>query len=111
MPLLRMILLFMTFTIAVNTILVMVYDGTNFISPFFDGLFDADWQGQFKLDFAMYLGLSGLWIAWRGGFAPASIVMGAVAAVLGMLVFAPYVLMQAARADGDMRKLLLGVHA
>jgi hypothetical protein len=62
-------------------------------------------------DLSGYLILSGLWLAWRVGLTGASVVSVIAAATLGMLVFAQIVLILAHRAGGDLRQLLLGVHA
>ncbi|MEQ9448599.1 MAG: hypothetical protein RLN70_06775, partial [Rhodospirillaceae bacterium] len=69
------------------------------------------WQGQFNTDFMMYLMLSGLWTAWRSGFTAGAVALGAVAAVLGILFLAPYLLYLSYRTKGDLRRLLLGIHA
>ncbi|MEM7546536.1 MAG: hypothetical protein AAF367_13445 [Pseudomonadota bacterium] len=47
-------------------------------------LASGNWRGQFNLDFLVYLILSGLWVAWRGGFSGQSIALGFMASVLGM---------------------------
>ena len=111
MTALRPILILFTLAIAAYTAVVMLTDGPDFFSPFFATVTSLTWLGQFTFDFALYLALSGLWIAWRGGFSAGACVMGAIAATLGMLVFAPYLLVALHRANGDPRKFFLGVHA
>lgn len=54
---------------------VTVQHGANLVPVFLNDLFSLTWPGQFNLDFAMYLALSGLWVAWRGGFDAGAIEM------------------------------------
>ena len=110
MTLLRILLATLTLIIYATTILIMLRDGTDFLTPYFTALFSGTWQGQFNLDFGMYLFLSALWIMWRGGFSVFTIAIGLLAGLLGMLVFAPYVLWLTYRENSDLRKLVLGVH-
>lgn len=108
---LRILLILMTGVMAATTGAVMLREGVDFLTPFISAVLVLGWQGQFNLDFACYLILSALWIAWRAGFAPGACAIAALAALLGMLVFAPYVLVQIAKSRGGLAALLLGVHA
>lgn len=111
MTLLRNFTLLLFLAITIYTFYVGFVQGWDFITPFLTVLFSMTWQGQFALDFMCYLMLSGLWVAWRGGFSGASIALGLLAAVMGMLIFGVLLLLFIAQSDGDMRKLLLGTHA
>ncbi len=97
--------------IVIYTLFTVAADGANFVLPFLQLLGALNWPGQFAFDFMLYLVLSALWIAWRHGFSGPGLAMAAAAGIGGMLVFAPYVLIQSARAGGDIRALLLGVQA
>lgn len=94
--------------IVVYTIIAISNDGFDLITPYLSDIFALNWSGQFNLDFAMYLVMSALWIAWRHDFSGAGLMLAAVASVGGMLFFAAYLLVQIGRADGDVERLLLG---
>ncbi len=111
MQLFRLVMIFLCLVIYGSTFFVMMVNGVDFLTPFFEALLSGTWQGQFNLDFGMYLLLSALWIMWRSGFSGLSIVLGVLAGSLGMLVFAPYLLWLTRQNKGDFNKLLLGVHA
>ena len=97
--------------ISIYTVVTVSSHGIDFISPFFTQLAVFDWQGQFNLDFGSFILLTGVWIAWRGGFTGRSIVFGATAPVLGMPFLASYLIWLSIRTDGDVHRMLLGVHA
>lgn len=77
---------------------------------FFQNILDFSWSGQFNLDFSFYLTLSSLWIMWRDKFSFPSIVVGVIAAFLGMMAFGIYLLYALWRSKGNMRKMLLGIN-
>ncbi len=107
----RLILIAMTVIVIVLTITAIADGGLNLITPFVGPIFALNWQGQINVDFSFYLIFSGIWMAWRGGFTGGSIALGLLAAPLGNLFFAPYLIYLIGKADGDPRHLLLGVHA
>ncbi|MEM9678264.1 MAG: hypothetical protein AAF035_09365 [Pseudomonadota bacterium] len=107
----RIILVAMTGIVGVMTIAAIANGGLNLITPYFSEIIGLTWQGQFNADFACYLVLSGLWMAWRCGFSRGGIALGILAPPLGILFFAPYLLYLIAKNSGEVRKLLLGVHA
>jgi NADH:ubiquinone oxidoreductase subunit 2 (subunit N) len=76
----------------VYTLVVISREGMNFADPFISSLLSVTWSGQFNLDFLCYLMLSGLYVMWRGRFRASAVLMGALCMVLGILVFAPYLL-------------------
>lgn len=90
------------------TAMVFAAHGMDFFTPFFGNILGLDWTGQFTLDFAIYLILSALWIAWRHEFSAGGIVTAAFASVLGVMVFLPYMLIITGKANGDMKVILLG---
>lgn len=108
---LRYALIAMTVLIVAFTAAAVANDGIDLITPFLKPIFALSWQGQFNIDFACYLVLSGIWMAWRGGFTSGSIALGVIAPPLGILFFAPYLIYLAGNSNGDPRQVLLGVHA
>lgn len=93
------------------TLALIPAHGVQFLPIFVRDILAVNWNGQFNLDFAGYLLVSAIWVAWRGGFSAASIALGLVASVAGMLFFAPYVLWLSLTSGREPRTLLLGVHA
>jgi hypothetical protein len=100
----------------VQTVLVLFYtglafknDGTDLLGVFLYNIQSVNWNGQFNLDFSCYLVLSGLWIVWRDKFSTSSIVVGLVASIIGIIVFAPYLLYLIIKEKGNLKKVLLGV--
>ena len=107
----RYALIAMTVLIVAFTVAAIANGGINLITPFMTPILALSWQGQFNIDFACYLVLSGIWMAWRGGFSKGSIALGVLAPPLGILFFAPYLIYLVSRSNDDPRQLLLGVHA
>lgn len=107
MTLLKGVLIVLAIAIYGYTLVVIGRDGFGLIPVFFGNLFAVNWSGQFNLDFATYLILSALWVAWRHKFSGAGLMMAAIASVAGMAFFAPYLLVQMRRAD-SVGALLLG---
>lgn len=97
--------------IASYTAVTISQYGLGVFPIFFGDLASFSWRGQFNFDFALYLILSGLWMAWRSGFSRNSIASGVIAPLFGMVFLSAYVLYLSFKTDGDIRKLLLGVHA
>ena len=93
------------------TMVTVSREGLGLFPLFFGEMVTFGWQGQFNLDFFTFLLLSGLWTAWRGGFTGPSIALGVVAVIFGMSFLAAYLLYLSYRTEGDMARLLLGVHA
>ncbi len=67
-----------------------------------------NWSEQFNFDFLSYLGLSALCIAWRHQSSLSAIIRAALASVLGILFFAPYLMIVSIQTKGDLKALLLG---
>ena len=101
----------MTVLIVAFTVAAVANGGINLITPFLSPILAFSWQGQFNIDFTCYLVLSGIWMAWRGGFTGGSMALGILTPPLGILFFAPYLLYLVGKSNGDPRELLLGVHA
>jgi hypothetical protein len=105
---LKAILLIQTAVLLVYTGLTIQREGANFISAFISNVLQVGWSGQFNLDFACYLVLSGLWVMWRNQFNSKGIVLGLAAMILGIVVFAPYVLYLLFETKGDLKRVLVG---
>jgi FtsH-binding integral membrane protein len=111
MILFRVFLATLFVIIAVYTSITIATDGLGLVPLFFGEMLTFGWQGQFNLDFLTFLLLTGLWVAWRGGFTGASIGLGLVASVLGMVFLSAYLLVLSYRERGEMQRIMMGVHA
>ena len=110
MNLLRAGLILMFATLATYTILVVLSDGIDLVSPYFGDIFAIGWPGQFNLDFLCYLILSATWVAWRHRFSSLGMLLAALALVGGILFFAPYLLVTIHRSKGSVELMLTGVN-
>ena len=92
----------------VYTAVVILNHGANLFPVFFGELARMNWAGQFNLDFAGFLLLSGIWSVWRNGFTPAAWGLGVLALFFGMLFLTVYLLFLISRERGDLKRILLG---
>jgi len=104
----RMYLVVVLACLAGYTLVVGANHGWNLLPIFFSNITEMSWSGQFNVDFMTFLGLSGIWVAWRHQFSSSAIALGVVAFFGGMLFLAPYLLWASAQAGGDAKVLLLG---
>ncbi len=111
MALFRAILLIMLAIIVIYTSVTISMHGLHLLPHFFGAIATMDWQGQFNTDFMMFLMLSGLWTAWRNGMTGGAIALGIVAVFFGILFLSVYLLYLSYRKNGNMKQILLGVHA
>jgi hypothetical protein len=105
---LRGLLLIQTVGLLIYTVIAIQNDGANFLSKALEFISSMTWMGQFALDFQCYLVLSALWIAWRNKFSFSSIMIGVAAMILGIIVFAPYLLYLLSKENGDLKEVLIG---
>lgn len=105
---LKILLSILALVVFSYTIFVFQKEGTDLFSVFFSNVKSISWSGQFNLDFMSYLKLSGLWIMWRNHFSGKSILIGFAAMILGIIFFAPYVLILLAQEKGELKKVLIG---
>lgn len=91
--------------------LVVAEHGLGLLPVFFGDIAAMGWPGQFNLDFMLMLALSALWTAWRGGFSPASLGLGVLAFFFGAGFLTVFLLVLSFVTGGDLRRMLLGVHA
>ena len=71
--------------------------------------FEHPWRAQFNTDFCLYAVLFGAWVLWRE---PSKLVglACALGSLAGGLFALLYVAVASFRAQGDIRRLLLGAH-
>lgn len=108
--LLKTLLLFQTAALVVYTVYAVNNEGWSLFRIFTGNITALSWDGQFNLDFSCYLTLSGLWIMWRNQFSRSSVIIAIIATVIGIIVFAPYLLFLLVKEKGDIRKVLVGNH-
>lgn len=105
---LKAILITQTILLLVYTAFAVRNEGWGFLQIAVSNIGSLTWSGQFALDFACYLMLSGIWIMWRNKFKAQSLILGIAAMILGIVVFAPYVIYLLGKEKGDLKKTLLG---
>jgi len=106
--LLKCLLFIQTLTLIAYTIYAANNQGWILFQIFTDNITAFNWNGQFNLDFSCYLTLSGIWIMWRSKFSIPSIAIAVIAMIIGIMVFAPYLLYLLVKEKGDLKKVLLG---
>ena len=107
----KALLVVMAAGLLIYTLLAVSNEGVNLFATTLPSVLQFGWQGQFHLDFVTYLMLSGLWVAWRHEFSGAGIALAVGASLIGIMFLAVYLLIVINKADGDMRKVLLGQRA
>lgn len=107
---LKSVLLLQTIGVLIYTIITVQNEGFVFLERAMEFVQTMQWIGQFSLDFSCYLLLSALWILWRNQFSRSSIVMATAAAILGIIVFAPYWLFLIHKEQGNIKRVLIGAH-
>ena len=101
-------LLLQTFGLLVYTYITIQGEGLTVFESAIGFVQSMRWEGQFTLDFSCYLLLSVLWILWRNKFEVKSILIAFAAGIIGIMVFAPYLLVLLFQEEGDMKKVLIG---
>ncbi len=105
---LKGLLIVQTLGLIAYTIIAIENDGGNFLVRAQEFVLSMKWMGQFTLDFSCYLMLSALWIMWRNKFTTKSIAFALIAMILGIIVFAPYLLYLLTQENGNLKKVLVG---
>lgn len=80
------------------------------VSIFFSDLANP-WRAQFNVDLGLHLLLVAAWIVYRSPSLMAGLLFGALAIMAGGIFTFAYLVAVSLKARGDMRKILLGVHA
>lgn len=106
--LLKSLLIIQTLAVLVYTAFAIKSEGWTLFNIFCNNITALNWNGQFNLDFSCYLTLSGIWIMWRNKFSASSIIFAVIATIIGIILFAPYLLYLLTRENGDLKKVLLG---
>jgi len=107
-PVLNALLIFQTLALLVYTGFAVKLEGWTLFQVVSNNISDLNWNGQFNLDFSCYLLLSGIWIVWRNKFSGSSFIIAIIAMIIGIIVFAPYMLYLIIKENGDYKKVLLG---
>jgi magnesium-transporting ATPase (P-type) len=105
----KTLLILQTITVLVYTLFTFRNEGVNLFQVFFYNITAVNWNGQFNIDFLSYLMLSASWIMWRNKFSSNSIFLGISAMVIGIIIFAPYIVYLLKKEKGDFKKVLIGV--
>jgi len=105
---LKGLIIIQTLSLLAYTILAFNNEGANLFSVFLSNIQSLNWSGQFNLDFSCYLILSALWIMWRNNFTLVSIITGIIAMIMGIIVFAPYLLYLLIKEHSNLKKILIG---
>lgn len=108
MALFRLFLITCLVVIVAYTSVTIANHGLDLLPIFFGDMAKMAWPGQFNLDFFTLLLLSGLWVAWRNHFSPASLALAVVAVLGGMPFLSIYLLYLLAKSGGDIKVVLLG---
>ena len=108
MTLFRLYLAAVWVCLSAYTFVVGTEHGWQLLPIFFANIAEGSWSGQFNVDFMTFLGLSGIWVAWRQRFSAVGILLGLVAFFGGMMFLGAYLLLLSFRPGADMRSILLG---
>ncbi|MDX2195666.1 MAG: hypothetical protein NW207_04555 [Cytophagales bacterium] len=106
--LLKSLLIIQTVAVFIYTVLAMKSEGIGLFQVFINDIMNINWNGQFNLDFSCYFTLSALWIMWRNEFSISSIIIAILAAIIGIMVFAPYLLFHLFVEKGDIKRVIIG---
>lgn len=104
----RVLLLAIFMCISAYTAVVVSNHGLGLLPIFFGDITRMEWPGQFNVDFASFLTLSAVWLAWRHHFSPSGLVLGLMGFFGGALFLSVYLFFASFSAKGDMKELLLG---
>lgn len=104
----KTLLIVQTIGLLAYTFIAFKTEGADLFSVFANNILMLNWSGQFNLDFLCYLTLSGFWIMWRNKFTQKSILLGVIAMILGIVLFAPYLLWLINKENGDIKRVVIG---
>lgn len=108
MKLFRLYLVVALISLVIYTFTVGSNYGWDLLPIFFSNIADMSWSGQFNFDFMTFLGLSGIWVAWRHQFSALGLSLGVIAFFGGMIFLGSYLLYLSFQTRGDIRAMLLG---
>lgn len=107
----RLFLIASTAMIYAVTVVAIVGHGWFWPVVFFHDMAAKNWRTQFDSDFLTYLILTSCWIVWREGRTIMSHFNGFLNIFMGGMFGFPYLLIATYSAKGDIKKVVLGVHA
>ncbi|MEM7036204.1 MAG: hypothetical protein AAF570_04420 [Bacteroidota bacterium] len=105
---LKGLLIVQTIGLVIYTFITIQNEGFTVFESMVAFVQSMEWKGQFTLDFGSYLMLSALWIMWRNQFKVKFIPLAIAAGLIGIIVFAPYLLYLLQQENGDLKKVLVG---
>ena len=108
---LRILLVASTIVIYVLTVAAIFNQGWLWPVVAFHDLMALNWRSQFDFDFVVHLILFASWVSWREGLTLKGYLFGFLSVFLGGMFTFPYLLFATYRAEGDLKKILLGVHS
>ena len=111
MKTLRYFLVLATIGIYLFTVTAINGHGLNWPAVAIHDLSSLDWRTQFDFDFIIHLILLASWVVWREGATARAYLFGFLSIVMGGMFSFPYIIYVSVQANGDVSKLLLGVHA
>lgn len=111
MTTLRTFLLISTVAIYAITIIASSSHGFNWPAVALSDLAALDWRTQFDIDFIIHLLMLAAWVIWREGATAKAYAFGFLSVVMGGMFSFPYIIYASYKARGEVRLLLLGVHA
>ncbi len=106
--LLPVLLVVQTLSIIIYTLIAFNNEGFTLFQIFFSNILSLTWNGQFNLDFSFYLLLSGIWVVWRNNFSPLSYVLALITFVMGIVIFAPYLVYLYITENGNITRIIVG---
>jgi hypothetical protein len=109
--LLPVLLVIQTLSIIIYTLIAFNNEGFTLFQIFFSNIISLTWNGQFNLDFSFYLLLSGIWVVWRNNFSPLSYVLALITFVMGIAIFAPYLVYLYITENGNIIRIIVGNNA
>jgi hypothetical protein len=105
---LKGLLIIQAMSVLIYTFFAFSNEGSGLFGVFLTNIASLNWNGQFNFDFSCYLLLSGIWIMWRNQFTSSSILVALVATIVGIIVFAPYLVYLIIKENGDLKAVLVG---
>jgi len=111
MKILRYFLVLSTIIIYSITVIAINGYGVNWPAVAIGDLASLSWRSQFDIDFIIHLLLLATWVVWREGATTRAYLFGLLSVVMGGMFSFPYIVYTSIKAKGNVKDMLLGVHA
>lgn len=111
MKILRYFLVLSTIIIYSMTVIAMNGYGFNWPAVAVGDLMGLNWRSQFDIDLIIHLILLASWVVWREGATARAYLYGFLSVVMGGMFSFPYIVYASIQANGNVKTMLLGVHA